>query len=60
MKSINPDLAEITLNWFMKAYEDLWMVQKVIEDPEAPTDLVAFHAQQAAEKCINGLLPYIK
>jgi HEPN domain-containing protein len=56
MKKVEQELGDITLQWFVKAREDLWMNKKVCEDPAAPTDLIAFHAQQSAEKCIKGLL----
>ena len=58
MSKIDPDLLLLVRQWFQKAREDLWMAEKAAPFPDAPTDLIAFHAQQAAEKCLKGLLTF--
>ncbi|TKJ41725.1 DNA-binding protein [candidate division LCP-89 bacterium B3_LCP] len=56
MPEIDPKLVEIVQQWFKKGSQDLWMAKTALDREDAPGDLVAFHAQQAVEKCIKGLL----
>jgi len=41
-----------------RACDDLYIVQRVIEDPNAPAWVLGFHAQQAAEKALKGTLSF--
>lgn len=42
--------------WFEKAERDLEMIRRAMATDGAPWDMVAFHAQQAAEKYLKGYL----
>ncbi len=42
--------------WFHKAEQDLLAIRNNITASEVPWDVVAFHAQQAAEKYLKGFL----
>ena len=42
--------------WFEKAEHDLLVIRKVMVGDDVPWDMVAFHAQQAAEKYFKGYL----
>jgi len=39
-----------------KAAEDLYVLRRLIGDPDAPDAAVGFHAQQAAEKLLKAVL----
>lgn len=41
--------------WFLKAESDLYAARRVL-DGDGPYDTACFHAQQAAEKLLKGLL----
>lgn len=45
---------------FQKADHDLFTARKMleVEDDEVPTDVVCFHCQQCAEKCLKAFLVY--
>lgn len=42
--------------WLHKADSDLETIRILLADPSPPLDSVCFHAQQAAEKALKGLL----
>ena len=42
--------------WLDKAHSDLEAIRILLLDPSPPFDSVCFHAQQAAEKYLKGLL----
>ncbi len=46
MLKIDPDLADLVQQWMVKARQDLWMAKNALDHPDAPGDLIAFHAQQ--------------
>ena len=46
----------VVLGWFKKAENDLKNISLVLPNPDCPFDTVCFHAQQAAEKYLKGLL----
>ena len=52
------DLAAVVKRWFAKAQNDLRAIALVLPDPDCPYDVVCFHAQQAAEKYLKGLLAF--
>lgn len=39
-----------------RACDDLYIVQRLMEDPQAPAWVLGFHAQQAAEKALKAAL----
>ncbi|MCE2689829.1 MAG: HEPN domain-containing protein [Rubrivivax sp.] len=41
-----------------RASDDLYIVQRLIEDPNAPAWVLGFHAQQAVEKALKGALSF--
>ena len=50
-----PDEVQLARGWFLKAESDLNTAQHIVES-NGPYDTVCFHAQQAAEKYLKGLL----
>jgi len=48
--------AEIVRQWLKKAENDLQNIRNNLAAEEVPTDTVCFHAQQAIEKLLKGLL----
>jgi HEPN domain-containing protein len=52
-----PDKSVHARGWFMKAESDLLTAKRVLEG-KGPYDTACFHAQQAAEKYIKGLLAF--
>ena len=42
--------------WLAKAAQDEWVVERLINDPDAPDEILGFHAQQAAEKLLKAAL----
>jgi HEPN domain-containing protein len=48
--------AEIVQQWLRKAGHDLQNIRNNLAADEVPTDTVCFHAQQAIEKLLTGLL----
>lgn len=48
--------AEFCRAWLRKAEHDLITARRVLDMPEGPTDTPCFHAQQAIEKALKGLL----
>lgn len=40
----------------LKAAEDEFTIDKLIDDPDAPTAVIGFHAQQVAEKILKAVL----
>jgi len=50
-----PDKSELARGWFLKADSDLNTAQHMVES-DGPYDTACFHAQQAAEKYLKGLL----
>jgi HEPN domain-containing protein len=45
--------------WFRKAESDLRTIDLVMPAEDPPLDTVCFHAQQAAEKYLKGLLTFL-
>ena len=52
-----PDEVTLARGWFLKAESDLLTAKRMI-DGEGPYDTVCFHAQQAVEKYLKGLLTF--
>ncbi len=50
-----PDKFELARGWFLKAESDLNTARHMAES-DGPYDTACFHAQQAAEKYLKGLL----
>jgi len=50
-----PDEIELARGWFLKAESDLNTARRMVES-DGPYDTACFHAQQAAEKYMKGLL----
>lgn len=48
--------ADLVRGWLEKARRDLVTAQNGLTGSEPFTDVVSFHAQQAAEKYLNGYL----
>jgi len=48
-----PDLGEVLLQ---KAEQDIYVLDKMAGDENAPVEVFGFHAQQATEKLIKALL----
>ncbi len=44
--------------WIIKAENDIKAAEILIEQENAPTDVVCFHAQQAVEKLLKGYLTH--
>src|SRR2546426_12530399 len=41
-----------------KAKEDEFTVEKLVPDPASPDEVIGFHAQQAVEKMLKGVLTW--
>jgi len=54
----NPELVSETKAWFRKAAHDLRMAELAVRDEPAMTDQAVYHAQQAVEKAMKGLLTW--
>jgi len=52
-----PDELALVRGWFLKAESDLNAARRVVES-DGPYDTVCFHAQQAVEKYLKGLLAF--
>ena len=50
-----PPDAQVDL-WLTKAAQDEWVVERLLNDPDAPDEILGFHAQQAAEKLLKAAL----
>jgi HEPN domain-containing protein len=48
--------AEIARQWLRKAGNDLQNISNNLSAQEVPTDTICFHAQQAIEKLLKGVL----
>lgn len=48
-------MKEMTNEWFKAAKDDLDTIEEIIKE-EHLTNIVAFHAQQAVEKCFKAIL----
>ena len=46
--------------WFRKADSDLATIRCLLEGEDGPYDTACFHAQQAVEKCLKGLLAFLE
>jgi len=55
---LSDDLVAVVKSWFAKAENDLRNIALVLPNPDCPYDTVCFHAQQAAEKYLKGLLSF--
>jgi len=47
---------EEALRLLKKAAQDEFVIDKLIDDPTAPDEVLGFHAQQAAEKILKAVL----
>jgi HEPN domain-containing protein len=56
--SHNPELIAEVRAWYTKAAHDLRMAELAFEDRPPMTDQAVYHAQQAAEKAMKGLLTW--
>ena len=54
-----PDKIDHARGWFLKAESDLATVKRMLEGV-GPYDTACFHAQQAAEKYLKGLLAFLE
>lgn len=54
----DPELIAETRAWFKKAAHDIRVAELALGDDPAMTDQAVFHAQQAAEKAVKGLLTW--
>ena len=54
----DPELISETRAWFKKAAHDIRMARLALQDDPAMTDQTVYHAQQAAEKAMKGLLTW--
>jgi HEPN domain-containing protein len=54
----DPELLSETRAWFKKAAHDIRVAELALHDDPAMTDQVVYHAQQAAEKAMKGLLTW--
>jgi len=52
-----PEFWEVLLQ---KAAEDEYTVDKLIDLPDSPDDVIGFHLQQATEKLLKALLSYLR
>ena len=52
-----PGDLELARGWFLKAESDLNTARRMVES-DGPYDTACFHAQQAAEKYLKGLLAF--
>jgi len=48
--------AEVVRQWLRKAANDLQNIRNNLSATEVPTDTICFHAQQAIEKLLKGVL----
>jgi HEPN domain-containing protein len=56
---MRPEDLEIADSWMSKADGDARAIEILMRDPDPPWDIVAFHAQQLAEKSLKALLAAI-
>lgn len=49
-------LTEYVKNWFLRAEDDLAVIEKIINEENISPNSVCFHAQQAGEKYLKGFL----
>lgn len=54
----NPELVSETKAWLSKAAHDIRMAELALQDDPPMTDQAVYHAQQAAEKAMKGLLTW--
>ena len=52
-----PDEMALARGWFVKAESDLYTAQQMLKS-DGPYDTACFHAQQAVEKYLKGLLAF--
>jgi len=52
-----PDEIALARGWFVKAESDLYTAQQMLKS-DGPYDTTCFHAQQAVEKYLKGLLAF--
>ena len=53
---MQPESLKEAQAWLRKAQSDLRAIEILIKDSDFPPDIVCYHAQQAAEKALKGLL----
>ena len=49
---------EYVKNWFLRADEDLAVIEAIIDEENISPNSVCFHAQQAGEKYLKGFLAH--
>jgi len=49
--------AELAKLLLRKAKQDRYAMNRLLEDPDAPNEVIGFHAQQAVEKMTKAVLP---
>jgi HEPN domain-containing protein len=52
----NPEARELALLLVRKAEGDEALLDKLLDDPDVPDDILGFHAQQATEKRLKAVL----
>jgi len=55
---MNENLRELVEAWLDKAHNDIVSADQILLLPDGPTDTVCFHAQQAVEKSLKGVLTF--
>lgn len=53
-----PEELEVADLFFSKANSDLAAARALAQDPDQGDDVIGFHAQQAVEKALKGVLPF--
>jgi HEPN domain-containing protein len=53
-----PEPDEVVVGWLGKATSDRRAIEILLRDGDPPWDIVAFHAQQVAEKSLKALLAH--
>ena len=55
---MSPEKAELLQGWYQKGDEDILAAEIILEANPVLYDIVAFHAQQGAEKYIKAFISY--
>jgi hypothetical protein len=54
------DLGDVAARFVRKARSDEIALDKLVDDPDVPDDLIGFHAQQALEKLLKAALAHAR
>lgn len=54
----SPEARELALLLIRKAVGDESVIDKLLDDPDVPDDMLGFHAQQAVEKRLKAVLAF--